>query len=412
LARHNIICGLDIGTSNIRLAVAQINPGQEKPQIIGVGQALSFGVRKGIVVDIEETVRGIKQAIEEAERSMDFGVENIFVNIGGNHISCRLSKGVVAVSRADGEISEEDTERAIKAAQAVSIPQNREIIHAIPRSFSVDSEKYIKDPVGMTGVRLESDVILIEGSTPFIKNLHKCLHEGEIEPSGMVLSTLASSKAVLSKRQKELGVLVLDFGGGTTGMTVYEEGDVIYTCVLPIGGSHITNDIAIGLRTSVDIAERVKLEYGTLHVGEIGKKETVDLTKFGKDEEGIFPRKFIAEIIQARFFEIFDLVNRELKRIDRQGLLPAGIVMVGGGAKMPGLVDLAKSELRLPAQISFPANIDGIMNRIDDPSFATAVGLVLWGMREDSATWDARPAFPLGKGFFDSIKRIFKNFMP
>jgi cell division protein FtsA len=412
LARHNIICGLDIGTSNIRLAVAQINPGQEKPQIIGVGQAPSFGVRKGIVVDIEETVRGIKQAIEEAERSMDFGVENIFVNIGGNHISCRLSKGVVAVSRADGEISEEDTERAIKAAQAVSIPQNREIIHAIPRSFSVDNEKYIKDPVGMTGVRLESDVILIEGATPFIKNLHKCLHEAEIDPAGMVLSTLASSKAVLSKRQKELGVLVLDFGGGTTGMTVYEEGDVIYTCVLPIGGSHITNDIAIGLRTSVDIAERAKLEYGTLHLGEIGKKETVDLTKFSKDEEGVFPRKFIAEIIQARFHEIFDLVNRELKRIDRQGLLPAGIVMVGAGAKIPGLVDLAKNELRLPAQISFPANIDGIMNRIDDPSFATAVGLVLWGMKEDSLTRGARPVFPLSKGFLDIIKRIFKNFMP
>ena len=411
MSRDNIICGLDIGTSNTRAVIAQIRFDQEKPQVLGVGQTLSFGLRRGIVVDIAETANSIKQAIEEAEKAANVSIESALVNIGGNHITCRFSKGVVAVSRADGEISEEDKDRAIKAAKTIQIPQNRELLHVIPRHFTVDEEKFIKDPVGMSGVRLEADTLLIEGSTPFIKNLTKSLHEAEIGIDNLVLSNLASAKAVLSKRQKELGVLVLDFGGGTTGFTVFEEGDIVHACVLPIGGSHITNDLAIGLRTSVDVAEKLKTEYGSALPEEVGKKEIIDLAKLGGEEEEV-SRKYVAEIIQARLGEIFDLANRELKRIDRQGLLPAGVILVGGGAKIPGVAEMAKQELKLPTQIGFPVNIEGILNRIDDPAFSTVIGLVLWGIKGSGFKAPRSRGFSgFGSGV-SKIQRWLKAFMP
>lgn len=400
-----------MGSSNIRAVIAQLSFGQEKPQILGIGAVPSFGLRRGVVVDIEETAKGIKEAVAEAERAAEVSIGHAFINIGGHHISCRISKGVVAVSRADGEISKEDVERATKAARAVSMPQNRELIHAIPRSFAVDEEANIKDPVGMTGVRLEANLMLIEGATPFIKNLAKCLQEAEIEADDMVFSALAASKAVLTKRQKELGVVVLDFGGGTSSLTVFEEGDIVHASALPIGGSHITNDIAIGLRTSVDVAERVKLEYGFAFPEEINKKEIIDLTKL-EGEEGIVSRRQVAEIINARIIEIFDLVNKELKKIGRQGLLPAGLVLVGGGAKIPGILDVAREELKLPIQIGFPAGVDGVVNQIDDPSFAVAVGLVLWGAEEHEKIPKRQFSFSKFGGALGKIKKWLRVFMP
>lgn len=411
--RDNILCSLDIGSNNVRAVVAQAVFGQDKPQILGVGVAPSFGLRRGVVVDIGETVRSIKQAVDEAEKSAGISIDNALVNIGGNHISCRSSRGVVAVSRADGEISEEDKERAIKAAKAISIPQNRELLHVIPRYFMVDEEKFIKDPVGMSGVRLEADTILIEGATPSIKNLAKCLQESDISIDNLVLSGLAAAKSVLTKRQKELGVLVLDFGGGTTGFTAFEEGDIMHTCVLPIGGSHITNDLAIGLRTSVDVAEKVKLEFGSALPSAISKKENVDLSKLDAGEEENISRKYVAEIIHARLNEIFDLANKELKRIDRQGLLPAGVVLAGGGAKMPGIVEMAKEELRLPIQVGYPIGVEGVLNRVDDPSFATAIGLILWGFQEYGGTMARRknPFADFNKSFAN-LQKWFKAFIP
>lgn len=409
MSRENIICGLDIGTNNIRAVIAQFRVDQEKLHILGVAVAPCFGLRRGVVVDIGETVHAIKQVTNEAEKAANVSVESAIVNIGGSHISCRFSKGVVAVSRADGEISEEDKERAIKAARTITIPQNRELLHVIPRYFAVDEEKFIKDPVGMSGVRLEADALLIEGSTPFIKNLAKCLHEAEIGMENLVLSNLASAKAVLTKRQKELGVLVLDFGGGTTGVTIFEEGEIVHACVLPIGGTHLTNDLAIGLRTSVDVAEKVKVEYGLASPDEIGKKEMVDLSKIGGEEE--VPRKYIAEIIHARLSEIFSLVNRELKKIGRQGLLPAGVVLVGGGAKIPGIAEMAKKELKLPSQIGFPINVEGVLNRVDDPAFATVIGLASWISRGTARSIRTTNQ-PLFNNALAKIKKFFKSFMP
>jgi len=382
MAKETIIVGLDVGSCFIRTVIAKMRADQTRPQIIGMGQVPSFGLRKGVVVDIEEAVKNISQSVQEAERNSGLSIERAYVSLSGNHITSRTSKGVVAVSRADGEISREDVERAINAASAISLSPNREILHIIPRSFSVDDQRGIKDPAGMNGVRLEVDTLIIEGATPFIKNLTKCISEVGLEIEGLVLAPLAASRASLTKRQKELGVLALDLGGGTASLTVFEEGDIIYSCVLPIGSSHITSDIAIGLRSNIDLAEKVKLEYGSALVSEISKKDNINLSKLAEEEKGVIPRIQVAEIIEARLSEVFDLVNKELRKIDRQGLLPAGVVLLGGGAKMPSLVDLAKDGLKLPAQVGFPLELEGIVEEVDDPAFATAIGLVLWSIDE------------------------------
>jgi len=382
MAKETIIVGLDVGSCFIRTVVAKIRADQTKPQIIGVSQVPSFGLRRGVVVDIEEAVKNISQSVQEAERNSGVSIERAYISLSGNHITSRISKGVVAVSRADSEISREDVERAINAASAISILPNREILHVIPRSFSVDDQRGIRDPVGMNGVRLEVDTLIIEGATPFIKNLTKCISEVGLEIEGLVLAPLAASRAILTKRQKELGVLALDLGGGTASLTVFEEGDIIHSCVLPIGSSHITSDIAIGLRSDIDLAEKVKLEYGSALVSEISKKDNINLSKLTGEEKGVIPRVQVAEIIEARLSEVFDLVNKELRKIDRQGLLPAGVVLLGGGAKIPSLVDLAKEGLKLPAQVGFPLELEGIIEEVDDPAFATAIGLVLWSIDE------------------------------
>lgn len=414
---QDIFVGLDVGTNSINTVVAKMETvrGALKPQIIGAGLASSSGLRKGVVVDIDDAVSSIRKSVEEAERMSGVKINNAYISIGGSHIKSRSSKGVVAVSRADGEISGEDIERVIAASEAVSLPLNREILHVIPRNFTVDNEFGIKNPVGMNGVRLEVDTLIIDGSTPFIKNLVKCVNEAGIDIEGLVLNILASSHAVLNKRQKELGVICLDIGGGTSALAVYEEGELLHVQVIPIGALHITNDIAIGLRTAIDVAEEIKIEYGSCLPDEINKKDSIDLTKFGLEDEVVVSRREVAEIIEARVMEILELAAKELKIISRERLLPAGVVILGGGAKVPGLIDLTKQQLKLPVQIGFPRELDGIADRIDDPSFATAVGLVLWGIdmelkgRGDGAPL---PYIPSIGNTIKKVKRWFRMFMP
>lgn len=414
MARQKTIVGLDVGSSNIRLAVAQQKPDSQSFQILGVGQVKSLGIRRGVVVDLEEAVKNIKEAILIAERTSGMPVDSAIISLGGSHLSCRPSKGVIAVSRADGEISKEDADRAVSAAAAVSLGANREIIQVVPRRFCVDNESGIKDPIGMNGVRLEVDTLIIDASSPFIRNLIKIIGEAKLETEMLVPSPLAAARAVLDKRQKELGVLVLDMGGGTTGFTVFEEGDILDICVLPVGSSHITNDLAIGLRTSIDVAERIKLEYGSVLPDEINRHDTIDLEKMGGEPAQISRQK-VAEIIEARVSEIFDLIYKRLKQIDRAGLLPSGVVLVGGGAKLPGLVDLAKERLRLPSQIGFPIQFEGVVEQIDDPCFATVLGLILWAgdqgqeLKIRKSKIFKMPAMP---SFMGQVKTWLKGFMP
>jgi len=415
MAKNNTIIGLDIGTTKIRVVVASVKNIEEKPKIIGAGETISSGMRKGVIVDIDEVTENIKNAVNQAELNSGVPIHSAYVSIGGAHISIRENKGLVAVSRADQEVSEEDIARVIDFASAISLPPNREIIHVIPRSFKLDNEGDIQDPLGMTGARLEADALIIDGLSPHIKNLAKCVSGLGIKIDGLVLNILAASESVLSKRQKELGVLVLDLGGGTSSMAVYEEGKLLYTHVLPVGSDHITNDIAIGLRTSVDLAEKIKLQYGSASPLKIKKKDVIKLSDLDETDEGEITRQEVAKIIEARAQEIFDLVNKELKRIGRQRLLPAGVVLVGGGSMMPGIVDLAKREFGLPAQIGFPSEVEGIIEKVNDPAFATATGLVLWALRMEGGA-NQKSILSLGihsaSATVTKLKKWFRAFLP
>ncbi len=410
-----VLVGLDIGSTTIRVVVAKREE-NGPPSIIGVGEAAASGIRKGVIVDIEEAVSSISQALEKAERMTGLPAEHAVVAVNGAHVTSLESHGVIAVGRADGEITENDIVRVIDASQAIQIPTNREILHIIPKEFTVDGQAGIKDPIGMTGIRLEVDSQIIEASIPFIKNLTKCVMQGGVEIDDLVLAPLASAQSVLTKRQKELGVVLIELGGGTTGVVAFEESELLHATVLPVGASHITNDIAIGLRTAVDVAERIKLGYGSALPQAIKKDEEINLAKIDKNEEGEVSRHHLAEIIQARLEEIFAMVNKALKSVGRDGQLPAGALLTGGGAKMAGIVELAKKELRLPVQVGFPLNISTIIDRVDDPSYATAVGLVLWGdeylNRRAGAGVSKFARKVLENASIEKMRRFFKQFLP
>jgi len=417
---EQIIIGLDIGTNTIKTIVGQKRKKEEKPLIIGLGIAESLGIRKGVVVDIEETVKAINLSVEKAEQSSGIPIERVYASIGGDHILSQISRGVVAVSRADREISQEDVSRAIEAAQTLSLSSNREIIHIIPINFSIDGQEQIKDPIGMIGVRLEVNALIIHGLVPFIKNISKCISEAGLEINDLVFSPLSASEAVLSFRQRELGVVVIDIGAGTTGISVFEEGNVIYCASIPMGANHITNDIAIGLRTSVNVAEKIKRDFGSAVSSKISKKENINFGKIEDFEKGAVSRRYLSEIVEARLSEIFSLVDGELKKINRSRLLPGGAVLTGGGAKMPGIIDLAKKELGLPCQIGSPQELGGIVDKIDDPSFATAVGLILWGANiSEEKSWQISrflpgflPHFLPSKEIWYKIKKFGKSLLP
>ncbi len=413
MARDQIVVGLDVGTQFIRTTIGQAAPDEREPSIIGIGVAPSGGLRRGNVVNVDETVKAISASIEEAERISGVSVDDAFVNISGNHIESENSKGVVAVSRADTEIGTEDAGRAVEAAKAVAVPANKEILHVLPREFIVDGQEGIKDPVGMNGIRLEVEAHVIAAATPSIKNLSKCIYQAGVDVADLVFSGLAAGEGALTRRQKELGVAVIDIGAGVTDLAVYEEGDVLHSAVIPVAGVHITNDIGIGLRTDTDVAERVKLEYGFALPTEIKEKEEIDLGPIAHSDEHKVSRRLIAEIIEARLLEILSLVRKELKKVDRDRKLPAGVVVTGGAAKLPGLVDVTKEHLGLPAQVGFPSELRGMLDKVDDPSFATSLGLMRWGFTQQPNNRTSRRFSSLpGSEYLDKVKSVVKQFLP
>lgn len=377
MARSELFTGLDIGSSAIRVVVAQHQPGGEGLHILGAAEGPAEGMSKGSITSIEDAVSSISATLEKAERMTGVPVEHATISINGTHVVSQESHGIVAVAKADGEIKQNDVDRVIEAAQAVATPPNYEILHVVPRAYTVDNQHGVKDPIGMSGMRLEVDTQIIQGLTAQIKNLQKAIYRTGVNIDDMVLAVLASSLACATKRQKELGVAVLNIGAATSSLMVFEEGDVMHTKIMPVGASHITNDVAIGLRISIDLAEKVKLEYGTAVPDDVQKREEINLTELGGDDMMI-SRRHVSEIIEARVEEMLKMVDRELQQIDRSGLLPAGVIMTGGGAKLPGLVDLGKREFRLPVGIGFPQGYSSAIDKIQDPAFTTALGLASW----------------------------------
>ncbi|MFA6992283.1 MAG: cell division protein FtsA, partial [Candidatus Gracilibacteria bacterium] len=338
MAKPRIVASLDIGNSKIRTVIGVKDEEAALVNVIGVGVAPSTGLRKGAVIDVEETINSITASLEDAERMAGEPVNRVFLGIGGNHIESLSSKGVIAISQHENEISEDDIDRVLEAAQAVTMPSNRRILRIIPKNFTVDEQKGIKYPVGMTGIRMEVETHIITGFEPVIKNLEKCVLQSGVDIDDIIPTSLAPAESVLSKRQKELGVAVVDIGCGGTSVTVFEDGAMLYTSMIPIGGENVTNDIAIGLRTSIDTAEKVKMEYGSVIPEDVNERETIDLSLMSKIDTHVISKKYMVEIIQARYHEIFLMVKDELAKIHRDGMLPAGAILTGAGAKIPGII--------------------------------------------------------------------------
>jgi len=418
--KDNIIAGLDIGSTSIRLVIGQRIPGVsgEELQIIGAVSVPTAGVSRGIVNSIEETTSSISACLEKAERLVGVPISRVWVGINDPHIKCERSKGVIAVGRSDGEIGENDVNRAIEAARALAVPVNYEIIHVIPVKFAVDNQGDIKDPIGMSGIRLEVETLIVQGLSTQIKNLTKAIYRTGLEIEDLVLGPLAAAEAVISSKQKELGVALVNLGSSTTSIAIYEERNLIHTAILPIGSEHITADIAIGLRCPINLAERIKREYGSAMPDAMDAKEEIDISELVKEEEvnddiSIISRKYVSEIINARVEEIFDKIDNEFKRIDRSGMLPAGVIFVGGGANLDSLIESAKKRLRLPAAIGQAKNIQVVIDKVKNPEFLTALGLVIWGSHTEGEGAGGNNNFSksLG-GILEKTKGLFSKIMP
>jgi cell division protein FtsA len=410
MPKERVLASLDIGSAKIRTVVAVVDAESEGgvPNVIGVGTSPSLGMRKGHVIDVEELIHNIISSLEDAERMAGVPINHVFVGMSGAHIESFDSRGVIAIS--GPEITVEDVARVIDAAQAVSIPANHRILHIEPKAYAVDEQHGIKNPVGMTGIRLEVEAHIITGHVQHVKNLEKCVDQAGVDIDAIVPATIASSEAVLTKRQKELGVVVIDIGAGCTSIAVFEEGTILHSVCLPVAGESVTNDIAIGLRTSIDTAEKIKIEFGSVLPQEIAEREMIDLSSVSKVDTQTVSKRYMAEIMQARYFEIFSLVKEQLKLIGRSGMLPAGAILTGAAVKAPGVLDLARDTLGLPVQMGFPVDIGGVIEKVDDPAYATSLGTLIWGMREGDRF--GRSGGVQMKKALQSVGTWFKSLLP
>ncbi|MBI4034068.1 MAG: cell division protein FtsA [Candidatus Brennerbacteria bacterium] len=401
-----IVTGLDIGSAQIKCVVAE-----EKKDgtlsVLAAAKRPSSGLRRAMLVDVEDATRILREMVVDLQKISKRTVQDVFVNVNGEHIKPRLSRGVVVVSRADQEIQEDDIERALGGARAIRLTPNYLVLHNIAREFLVDDVGDIQSPLGMTGNRLEVSTLVIEAFSPQVNLLVKTLERVGMRIGGLIYSPIAAARAVLSKRQKDLGVLMIDFGFGSTSIAVFEENKILHAKSLPVGVGHVTNDIAVGLKTSVDAAEKIKLTYGFALSKEISRRDSVSLAEFDATSRGEISKRFISEIIEIRLAEILDLVNNELKSVGRYGELPGGVVITGGGVKTAGMAELVRKELKLPVQVGFPdLSRFEILNPahqevLDDPEFATSVGLTLWSQEENHKS-------ERGNGF----KKFLRNLIP
>lgn len=369
--------GLDIGTSAVRCVVGMFDPnGSNAPSIIGHGQATNQGMRRGAVVHVDDVADAILKAVTEAERISGTPIKHATVNVNGSHVSGMDSEGVIAISTANREITTEDRLRVEEAATIVSLPPNREIVQFFAKNYSLDGQRNIKEPVGMHGVRLEVDAHIVTASSPNLRNLDTALEKAEIAVTNHTVSGLAAAEAVLTRQQREAGTALVDIGAGTTNLIVFEDGEVQHVAVIPMGGQHITNDLAIGLKTDLDVAEQVKIQHGTLR--DMGKKVTANVKVADKTHN--FPSEIIAMIVEARVEELLEYVDKELQKIKRSRKLPGGIVLTGGSSKLPGLDEYAREKLQLPARIGKLHNVGGLVDTVEDSAFTTVVGLMLLDM--------------------------------
>jgi cell division protein FtsA len=382
--------GLDIGTTKISCIIAEHKVAGDLT-IVGVGTAPSEGLKRGVVVDLEKTVGSIQRAVDEAERMAGIEVRAVSAGIAGDHIRSINSRGVIAVSRKDNEICAADVERVIEAAKAIAIPMDREIIHVIPQEYTVDDQDGIKDPVGMSGVRLEAEVHIITGAVTSAKNICRAIQRAGLKVQDLVLEPLASSHAVLGRDERDLGVVMLDIGGGTTDVAVFFEGSIRHTAIIPYGGSNVTNDIAIGLRTPIDKAEQLKIQSGCALASLVSSSETLAVSGVGGRADKEISRHVLASMIEPRMEEIFAMANREVKKNHFAELLGGGVVLTGGTSLMPGVQELAEQVFEMPVRLGAPTGLGGLGANVADPRFSTGVGLVYHAVLAENGEEPGRP---------------------
>lgn len=405
--KKDFVVGLDIGTTKICCIVGEIiEPGpQPVIDIVGIGTAPSNGLRKGCVINIDATVESITKAIEEAELMAGIDISTVYTGIAGGHIKSFNSTGIVAVK--DKEINESDVQRVIDAAKAVAVPLDREVIHVIPQEYLIDNQDGIRDPIGMSGVRLEVKVHMVTGAVSAAQNIIKCANKAGLNVSEICLEPIASSEAVLSQDEKELGVVLVDIGGGTSDIAIFREGAVVYTGVLAIGGNHITNDIAVGLRTPQNEAEKIKIRHGCALASLVKPDETIEVAGVGGRKPRVLSRRLLAEIIEPRVEEIFQLIQTEVAKSGFQDLLSGGLVITGGSALLEGMPEIAEFIFEMPVKRGIPQGIGGLRDVVNSPKFATGVGLLKYGARNGS-----KSRFPIrDKNIYDKVRGSMRTWI-
>ncbi len=379
--REEIIVGLDIGTTKICAVVAEVS--ENDFNIIGIGSHPSVGLRKGVVVNIESTVDSIKKAVEEAETMAGCEISSVYAGIAGGHITGFNSYGLIALK--GDEITQADVDRVIESARAVAIPMDREVIHVLPQEFIVDGEPGIRNPIGIAGVRLEAKIHIVTGAVTSAQNIVKCAHRAGLDVCDIILEPIASSEAVMTPEEKESGTMLIDIGGGTTDLAIFSGNNIRHTFVLAIGGNNMTNDISVGLRTPIAEAEKIKLNYGTCLPDKVKNDEIIEIPDMSGRGARKLPRQILAEILEPRVEEIFTLVKREILRAGMKEYMTSGVVLTGGSALLEGISAIAESVFELPVRVGTPRGISGLVDVVNNPMYATGVGLVMYGSRNQES---------------------------
>ncbi|HUZ87288.1 MAG TPA: cell division protein FtsA [Candidatus Baltobacterales bacterium] len=404
MSRRKKTVGLDLGTSRVAVVISESDEPGAPVSIIGVGESPSEGLRKGVVVNLEKTIAAIQAAAVAAERMAGQRIESVVVSLAGTHLYSQNSMGVVAVAHGDNEIGDDDVQRVVEASRAISVASDRQVIHVIPRAYTVDGQDGVRDAVGMMGHRLEVETNIITGAQTAVQNVIKCVHGAGFDVEDVVCVGLAAGEGVLTRQEIELGVCLVEIGAGTTNVVVYNEGTARHLAVLPVGGNHVTSDIAIGLRTTLDEAEGLKLNYGHALPEVIDHAERVEVRQVGGDRIQALPRRFLAEIIGPRMVEIFQMAREEVRKTGFDQLLPAGVVVTGGGARLMGTMDAAQAVFNTSARLGQPTGLAGLADKAQGPSFAVSAGLVKWGSRSRAPYGNARQPVTFGTTYQKTVR--------
>ena len=410
--REAVLVGIDVGTSKVCALIGEVSR-DGRLTIMGHGTVPASGLKKGVVINIDQTIRSIADAVERAERLSGWKIDRAFVGVGGQHVESLNSPGQVAVTAHHREVTREDVNRAIEVARAVSIPSNREVLHVERRGFTVDGQEGVKDPLGMSALRLEVETHIVTASATAVQNLTKCVTAAGVKIDELVADLLASAEAVLSETEKELGVAVADIGAGTIDLALFQDGSPFHTRVLPVGGNNVTNDVAIGLKTSLQVAEELKIRHGTADLRAVEEEddEDISVSVLGEDAGRTVSRLEVCQIIEARMRETFELLGNEI-RAAGVGMLPAGIILTGGAAQLAGAAELGRSVLQMPVRVAAPTGIGGLVDTLLEPSYSTSVGLLLWGAKVLSGDEPMRYESAPGNGGIGRLRDALRSIFP